>query len=108
MAAAASSSMTHLYCTPLIVGCSSLPFSRRQSLALKIPLLLSLLLLAALTAMSVASYIELRRALMEMATTRLQQAADQTAAVFAMTARQRIAAMKQLMDRKDVREYLTT
>ena len=85
-----------------------MPLSRRQSLAVKIPLTLSLLLLAALTAMSVASYIELRRALTEMATVRLQQAGDQMANVFAMMARQRSAAMRQLMHRDEIRQYLAT
>jgi len=85
-----------------------MPFSRRRSLAFKIPLLLSLLLLLALTTMSVASYLELRRALLELATTRLQQAADQMANVFAMSGRQRVTAMRQLMNRSDVHEYLRT
>ena len=40
-----------------------MPFRKRRSLAVKIPLIMSLLLLAALAAMSVASYLELRRAL---------------------------------------------
>jgi signal transduction histidine kinase len=83
-----------------------MPFSRRRSLAVKIPLLTSLLLLAALGAMSVASYVELRSALIGMATGRLQQAADQMANVFGLSARQRIAAMKQLMQRTDIRDFL--
>ena len=85
-----------------------MPFSRRQSLAFKTPLLLSLLLLLALAAMSVASYLELRRALVDLATARLQQAADQMANVFAMSGRQRVTAMRQLMGRPEVREYLRT
>ena len=58
-----------------------MPFSKRRSLAIKIPLLTSLLLAAALLAMSVASYIELRTALVEIATSRLHQAADQMSAL---------------------------
>jgi signal transduction histidine kinase len=85
-----------------------MPFSGRRSLAVKIPLLLSALLLLALATMSVASYLELRSALVELATTRLQQAADQMANVFAMTVRQRVPAMRQLMNRSDVRDYLRT
>jgi chorismate mutase len=83
-------------------------FSRRRSLAFKIPLVLSMLLLLALATMSVASYLELRRALVDMAATRLQQAADQMANVFAMSGRQRVTAMRQLMGRPEVREYLRT
>ena len=81
-------------------------FARRRSLAVKIPLLTSLLLVAALAAMSVASYVELRRATIDIATARLQQAADQMANVFAMSTRQRTGAMKQLMQHPEVREYL--
>ena len=85
-----------------------MPFSGRRSLAVKIPLLLSLLLLMALAAMSVASYMELRQALVNAATTRLQQAATQMANVFAMSAAPRMAAMRQLMSRSDIRDYLRT
>lgn len=83
-----------------------MPFSKRRSLAFKIPLTTSLLLLAALAAMSVASYVELRSALIEMSAGRLQQAADQMSAVFTMSARQRLAAISELMKRPDVRSYL--
>jgi hypothetical protein len=62
-----------------------MPFARRRSLAIKIPLLTSLVLLAALAAMSVASYMELWSALVEMARGRLDQAADQMANVFGMS-----------------------
>jgi len=81
-------------------------FSQRRSLAVKIPLLLSLLLLAALAAMTVASYVELRRATVDIATARLQQAANQMANAFAMSARQRVAGMKQLMQLPEIRDYL--
>jgi len=79
---------------------------RQPSLAIKIPALLLVLLLAALAAMSVASYIEVRGALTGMASSRLRQAADQMANVFALSARQRVAAVKQLMSRSDVQEFL--
>jgi signal transduction histidine kinase len=85
-----------------------MPFTRRRSLAVTIPLLTALLLLAALGAMSVASYLELRSALIEMARGRLEQAAVQMANVFAMSARQRIAAMKQLMQLPEIRDYVRT
>jgi signal transduction histidine kinase len=81
-------------------------FSRRRSLAVKIPLLVSVLLTLALAAMSVASYVELRSALIDMATGRLQQAADQMANAFAASGRQRTAAMKQLMERTEIHEFL--
>ena len=79
---------------------------KRQSLAIKIPLLTSVLLAAALAAMTVASYIELRRALVDMASQRLQGAATQMANIFAQTARQRAAAMQQLMRQPELTAYL--
>lgn len=85
-----------------------MPFSKRQSLAVKIPLLMSALLLLTLAGMSAASYVELRASLIEIATERLQRAADQMATVFALSARQRVGAMKQLIDRPEVREFLRT
>lgn len=81
-------------------------FWSRWSLAVKIPLLTSLLLLIALGAMSVASYIELRGALIEMATGRLQQAADQMAIASGTSSRQRLNSMKQLMQRPEIHDYL--
>ena len=83
-----------------------MPFFKRRSLAFKIPLLISVLLLIALTAMSAASYLELRTALVEIATGRLQQAADQMAGLFATSSRQRVAALKQFTERQEVRGYL--
>ncbi|MBY0497688.1 MAG: HAMP domain-containing protein [Cyanobacteria bacterium] len=83
-----------------------MPFRSRQSLAVKIPLLQSLLLLAALGAMTVASYVELQRALVDMASQRLQDAAAQMATVFGASARQRVTAMQQFMRRPEVAAYL--
>jgi signal transduction histidine kinase len=83
-----------------------MPFSSRRSLAVKLPLLSSMLLLIALAAMSVVSYLELRTALVDTATGRLQQAADRMATVFSMSARQRVIAMQQLMARPDARALL--
>jgi signal transduction histidine kinase len=85
-----------------------MPFSRRRSLAIKLPLLSALMLLLAVGAMTVASYLELRSALIEIATGRLQQAADRMADVFSMSAQQRLSAMQILMARPDVREFLRT
>lgn len=85
-----------------------MPFSKRRSLAFKIPLITSLLLAAALAAMSIASYLELRTALVELATARLHQAADQMSSVFALSARQRIGAMRELMKRPEMHEFLRT
>jgi signal transduction histidine kinase len=85
-----------------------MPFQKRRSLAVKIPLITSVLLLAALAAMSIASYVELRRALVDVATGRLQGAATQMANVFALSARQRVAAMQQLMKQPAIVAYLRT
>jgi signal transduction histidine kinase len=85
-----------------------MPFRKRRSLAITIPLIVSTLLLAALAAMSVASYLELRRTVIDLATGRLRQAATQMANVFGISARQRIAAMQQLMRRPDIVDYLKT
>ena len=93
----------------VIVGCiARMPFRKRRSLAIKFPLIVSALLLAALAAMSVASYLELRRTVLDLATGRLRQAANQMANVFGISARQRIAAMQQLMRRPDIVDYLKT
>ena len=83
-------------------------FWARQSLAVKIPVLMSVLLLAALAAMSVASYLELRREVMDLATGRLQQAAGQMANMLGTSGRQRLAAMQQLMQRPEVIAFLKT
>jgi signal transduction histidine kinase len=85
-----------------------MPLWKRRSLAVKIPVIVSALLLAALAAMSVASYLELRRTVIDLATGRLRQAATQMANVFGISARQRIAAMQQLMRRPDIVDYLKT
>lgn len=85
-----------------------MPSSKRRSLAVKIPLLMMTLLLLALAGMSAASYLELRASLIEIATGRLQRAADQMASVFGMSAAQRVGAMKQLMARPGVHEYFHT
>ena len=83
-----------------------MPFRKRQSLAIKIPLLTSVLLAAALAAMTVASYLELHRALVDMASQRLQGAAAQMSNVFATSVRQRVTAMQQLMRQPEVAAYL--
>jgi signal transduction histidine kinase len=85
-----------------------MPFRKGRSLAVKIPLLTSLLLLAALAAMSVASYVELRSALVDLAAGRLKGAAAQMVNLFGNSARQRVAAMQQLTQRPDIAAYLRT
>ena len=85
-----------------------MPFRKRRSLAVKIPLLTSLLLLAALAAVSVASYIELRNALIDLAAGRLQGASSQMASVFGISVRQRINVMQQLMQQPAMTAYLRT
>jgi signal transduction histidine kinase len=77
-------------------------FWARRSLAIKIPLLTSVLLLAALTAMSIASYVELQREVTDLATGRLKQAAEQMATVLGASGRQRLGAMQQLLQRPEV------
>jgi signal transduction histidine kinase len=79
-----------------------------QSLAVKIPLLTSLLLAAALAAMTFASYLELQRALVDEASQRLQGAAAQMANVFATSARQRVGAMQQFARQPELAAYLQT
>ena len=83
-----------------------MPFRKRRSLAVKIPLLTSLLLLAALAAVSVASYIELRSGLIDLAAGRLQGASSQMATVFGISVRQRITGMQQLIQQPAVAAYL--
>ena len=83
-------------------------FWSRQSLAVKLPIILTLLLLLAVTAVSVASYLELRREVIALASGRMQQAADQMATVFGTSGRQRVVSMQQLMKRPEVLEYLKT
>ena len=78
------------------------------SLSVRIPLLTSLLLAAALAAMTVASYLELRRALVDEASQRLQGAAAQVAGMFGTSAGQRVAAMQQFMRQPEVAAYLQT
>ena len=85
-----------------------MPFRKRRSLAVKIPVLTSLLLLAALAAVSVASYIELRSSLVDLAAGRLQGAATQMASAFGISMRARIAALQQFMQQPDIAAYLET
>ena len=51
----------------------------RQSIAIKLPVTLVLLLLAAFAAMAVTSYLEMRQAMVAIAAERLEQAARQMA-----------------------------
>jgi signal transduction histidine kinase len=85
-----------------------MPFRKRRSLAVTIPLITSVLLLAALAAMSLASYLELRRELVALATQRLEGAASQMATMFGNSARQRIASTQQFIERPEVAAYFKT
>ena len=78
----------------------------RQSIAVKLPVTLVLLLLAAFGAMAIASYFEMRRAVVAIASERLEQAARQMAGVLGSSSLQRLALMKTLMNNPDVRTYL--
>ena len=83
-------------------------FWSRQSLAIKLPIILTLLLMLAVTAVSIASYLEVRREVLALASGRLQEAADQMATMFGNSGRQRVTSMQQLMQRREVLEYLKT
>ena len=83
-------------------------FWSRQSIALKLPLLFAFVLLILGTATAVVSYLEVRQAVVSIAAERLQQAATQMATVLGTSARQRVAAMRQLMRRPEVSDYLKT
>ncbi|MGE0862530.1 MAG: ATP-binding protein [Vicinamibacterales bacterium] len=72
-------------------------FWARQPIALKLPFTLAALLLAATAAMAAASYIEMRRTVVALASERLEQAAAQMANVLATSARQRLNLHQQLM-----------
>lgn len=81
-------------------------FWSRQSIAVKLPLTLVLLLLAAFGAMAIASYFEMRQAVVATASERLDQAANQMAGALGASGRQRIALMQTLMRNPDVTAYL--
>ena len=81
-------------------------FWSRQSIAVKVPVTLVLLLLAAFGAMAIASYFEMRKAVVAIAGERLEQAARQMAGVLGSSAQQRLALMQTLMNNPDVRGYL--
>ena len=78
----------------------------RQSIAVKLPATLVLLLLAAFGAMAVASYFVMRQAVVAIAAERLEQAARQMAGVLGNSSRQRLALMQTLMRNAEVRAYL--
>jgi len=78
----------------------------RQSIAVKIPVTLVLLLLAAFVAMAVASYFEMRQAVVAIAAERLEQAARQMAGVLGTSSRQRLTLMQTLMRNAAVRDFL--
>ncbi len=78
----------------------------RQSIAVKLPVTLVLLLLAAFGAMAIASYFEMRKAVVAIAGERLEQAARQMAGVLGSSSRQRLVLMQTLMSNPEVRGYL--
>jgi len=81
-------------------------FWSRQSIAVKLPVTLVLLLLAAFGAMAIASYFEMRKAVVAIAGERLEQAARQMAGVLGSSSRQRLVLMQTLMNNPDIRGYL--
>jgi signal transduction histidine kinase len=80
----------------------------RQSIAVKLPLAFALVLLVLGSAMAIVSYLEVRQTVIGIASDRLQQAATQISAALGVSARQRIAAMQQLMQMPEVHEILRT
>ena len=81
-------------------------FWSRQSIAVKLPLAFAIMLLVLGSAMAIVSYLEVRQAVIGIAEDRLRQAATQLATVLGASARQRVTAMQQLMQRADVRDVL--
>jgi signal transduction histidine kinase len=81
-------------------------FWSRWSIAVKLPLAFAVVLLILGGTMAVVSYLEVRQAVIGIASDRLHQAATQMAAQLGTSARQRVAAMQQLMQRREVVAYL--
>src|SRR5688572_22560581 len=81
-------------------------FWSRQSIAVKLPLAFALVLLVLGSAMAIVSYLEVRQTVIAIAAERLESAANQMASVLGASARQRVAAMQQLMRRPEVRGML--
>jgi signal transduction histidine kinase len=83
-------------------------FWSRQSIAVKLPLAFALVLFVLGSAMAIVSYLEVRQTVIGIASDRLQQAATQMASVLGLSARQRVAAMQQLLQRPEIAEILRT
>src|SRR5688500_10762980 len=80
----------------------------RQSIAVKLPIAFAVVLLVLGAAMTLVSYLEMRRTVIGIASLRLEQAAKQMTTVLGTSGRQRVAAMQQLMRQADVIAYLQT
>jgi signal transduction histidine kinase len=78
----------------------------RQSIAVKLPVALALLLLIAFGAMTVAVYLQMRETVVGIASERLRQAADQMAGLLGQSSRQRIALLQALMRSPDLVGYM--
>jgi len=83
-------------------------FWSRQSIAVKLPVAFAAVLLVLGAAMTLVSYLEMRRTVINIASLRLEQAATQMATVLGTSGRQRVAAMQQLMRQPEVIAYLRT
>lgn len=83
-------------------------FWSRQSIAVKLPLAFAIVLFVLGSAMALVSYLEVRQTVLGIASDRLHQAAMQTSALLGNSARQRAAAVQQLMQVPEVREILKT
>ncbi|HET9369689.1 MAG TPA: ATP-binding protein [Vicinamibacterales bacterium] len=91
---------------PRLVRVAGAPVWSRQSIAVKLPLAFALVLLVLGSAMAIVSYLEVRHTVIAIAAERLEGAANQMAAVLSASARQRVAAVQQLMQRPEVRAIL--
>jgi signal transduction histidine kinase len=80
----------------------------RQSIAVKLPIAFAVVLLVLGAAMTLVSYLEMRRTVIGIASLRLEQAAAQMATVLGTSGRQRVAAMQQLMRQPDVVAFMQT
>ncbi len=83
-------------------------FWSRQSIAVKLPLAFASVLLIFGAAVGLAAYQEVRDSAVAAASSRLQQAATQMSTLLGTSARQRVAAVQQLMQRDDVLSFLRT
>src|SRR5207245_1675351 len=81
-------------------------FRRRSSLRLRLPLLISALIVMVVATFLGVAYREVRTTLLQAAGTRAQGAADQLATLLAQSAQQRLSEIRRLAGDPALREYL--